>query len=214
MYKPNEKTIDGILINNLEGNELVNSKLIEYYLDKDKLKLALYYSKKLKNLTMEFSFIINSELFLKLKKDDNAIKLLKIALFDYNSQSAFYKLQNLKYKKNKKIKNFSKIIRKAIEIEPYLINFYYSTLLKDKSIQTRTNLVKKELFEQYLSYSNNLKISLIDFEAINLNQLERLYYLEKIITKNNYSWAKKLYKKILIKNPYLINLRRVLILNE
>ena len=214
MYKPNEKTIDGILINNLEGNELVNSKLIEYYLDKDKLKLALYYSKKLKNLTMEFSFIINSELFLKLKKDDNAIKLLKIALFDYNSQSAFYKLQNLKYKKNKKIKNFSKIIRKAIEIEPYLINFYYSTLLKDKSIQTRTNLVKKELFEQYLSYSNNLKISLIDFEAINLNQLERLYYLEKIITKNNYSWAKKLYKKILIKNPYLINLRRVLILNK
>lgn len=214
MYKPNEKTIDAVLINNLENNELINTKLVEYYLNKNKLKLALYYSKKIKNLSTEFGFLINSELFLKLKKDDKAIKLLKIALFDYNSQLAFYKLQNLKYKKHKNIKNFSRIIKKAIEIEPYLINFYYFSLLKNKKIQSQPNLVKKELFEQYLSYSYNFKISQTDFEAIGLNQLEKIYYLEKIITKNNYLWAKNLYKKILIKNPYLLNLRRVLILNK
>ncbi len=208
MYKPSVKTIDEILIKNLEYNEFVNNKLIEIYLKAGKLKLAQYYAKKIKKLSMEPSFIIHSELFLKLKKEDKAITLLKTALFDYNSELAFYRLQTLKSEQHKNIKNFIEIIKKGIEINPYLINVYYSALLKNK------NTNKKELFEQYLSYSDTLEISESDFKSINLNEQEKVYYLEKIIIKNNYKWAKKLYKKLLSQNPHLINLRRVLILNK
>ena len=208
MYKPSVKTIDEILIKNLEYNEFVNNKLIEIYLKAGKLKLAQYYAKKIKKLSMESGFIIHSELFLKLKKEDKAITLLKTALFDYNSEQAFYRLQTLKSEQHKNIKNFIEIIKKGIEINPYLINVYYSALLKNK------NTNKKELFEQYLSYSDTLEISESDFKSINLNEQEKVYYLEKIIIKNNYKWAKKLYKKLLSQNPHLINLRRVLILNK
>jgi tetratricopeptide (TPR) repeat protein len=207
MSNPSEKTINNILINNLENNTEVNNKLIEYYLDNDNIKLALYYSKKNTKLTDEFTLITHAKLFLKLKKDDNAIKLLKRALFEYNSESAFYLLKNLYYKKHIKIDNFIKVIKKGVEINPYLINYYYSILVKDD----KTN--KKELFEQYLSYSDELKLSKDEFKNINLTQIEKIYYLEKIITKNNYKWAKELYKKILYKNPYLLNLRRLQILS-
>lgn len=207
MYKPSKYSVDEVLINNLEKNEFINTKLIEYYLDLNDLKLALYYFQKINKRENEFSFIINSELFLKLKKEKNAVKLLKIALFDYNSESAFFILQNLYFKGNKSIPDFPKVVKKGMELNPYLINYYYSVLLKSKDIN------KKELFEQYISYSDDLRISENEFLAIELNKTEKLYYLEKIILKNKYKWAKKLYKEILFENPYLINLRRVLILN-
>jgi len=209
MYKPSKSSIENILIHNLEGNESVNNRLIKYYLDLDKIKIANYYSKKNKKIKSEFGFMINSELLLKLKKDNEAIMLLKKALFELNSENAFYLLQKLYYKKGKKIKNFPKVIEKGVELNPYLISYYYSSLAKNSSIKKQ-----RELFEKYLSYSNDLRISEYEFKNINLTEIQQLYYLEKLILKNNYKWAKKLYKSILFENPYLINLRRVLILRK
>ena len=209
MYKASETSINDILIYNLEGNEAVNNKLIKYYLDIDKIKVADYYSKKNKKIKSEFGFLINSRLLLKLKKSEEAIKLLKLALFEFNSEASFYELQNLYYKKSKKIKDFFKVVEKGVELNPYLISYYYSLLVKNSDKKKQ-----KELFENYLSYSKDLRITEYEFKNIGLTEIEKLYYLEKIILKNKHKWAKNLYKSILLENPYLINLRRVLILRK
>jgi len=203
MYKPSKYSINEILIENLENKKEVKIKLIKYYLEQNNLLKAEYHVNKLK-ANDENSCIVKARFYIKKNNYPKATDFLKKALFKFNSQQAFHILENLNSVFF--VKDFANCIKKAFEINPSLVNYYYHELKK-------CNIPLKKLIINYIIYSENPKISEKDFKKAVKNPKERIYYLEKLIKRRKYEWAEKLLKKILFKNPYLINIRRILILN-